>query len=74
MTTLNARNLSLDDVHRFLNFQKQYNSSFTPLLSLEALTEFEQQELEQIWNDFDNYLTTGKVSEGQIKLLVGPLL
>ncbi len=75
MITLNARNLFLDDVHRFLNFQKQYNSSFTPLLSLETLTEIEQQELEQIRNDFDNYLTAGKVSEGQIKLLVvGPLL
>ena len=75
MITLNARNLSLDDVHRFLNFQKQYNSSFTPLLSLETLTEIDQQELEQIRNDFDSYLTVGKVSEGQIKLLVvGPLL
>lgn len=75
MITLNARNLYLDDIHRFLNFQKQYNSSFTSLLSLEALTEIDQQELEQIRNDFDSYLAAGKVSEGQIKLLVvGPLL
>jgi hypothetical protein len=75
MTTLNARNLFLDDVHRILGFQKQYNCSFTPLLTLENLTEFEQRELVQIRNDFDNYLTIGKVSEGQVKLLVvGPLL
>ncbi|MEP0753758.1 restriction endonuclease subunit R [Trichocoleus sp. Lan] len=75
MTTLNARNLFLDDVHRLLNFQEQYNGSFTPLLSLEPLTEFEQQELLQIWDDFRHYLTAGKVLEGQVKLLtVAPLL
>ncbi|MBD1833980.1 restriction endonuclease subunit R [Cyanobacteria bacterium FACHB-472] len=75
MTTLNARNLSLDDVHRLLRFQEQYNGSFAPLLSLENLTEFEQQELLQIRNDFRHYLTAGKVLEGQVKLLViGPLL
>lgn len=75
MTTLNARNLSLDDIHRFLRFQEQYNGSFIPLLSLETLTEFEQQELVQIRNDFRHYLTAGKVLEGQVKLLVlGPLL
>ncbi len=75
MTTLNARNLFLSDVHRILGFQKQYNGSFTPLLSLETLTEFEQRDLVQIRNDFDNYLTAGKVSEGQVKLLVvAPLL
>ncbi|MFE1748661.1 restriction endonuclease subunit R [Coleofasciculus sp. H7-2] len=75
MTTLNARNLSLDDIHRLFGFHKQYNGSFTPLLSLEPLTEFEQQELVQIRNDFERYLTAGKVSEGQVKLLtVAPLL
>jgi hypothetical protein len=57
MTTLNARNLSLDDVHRLFSFHKQYNGSFTPLLSLEPLTDFEQQELVQIRNDFERYLT-----------------
>jgi hypothetical protein len=45
MTTLNTSNLSLDDVHRLFGFQGQYNGSFTPLLSLEPITEVEQQEL-----------------------------
>ncbi|HEY9728814.1 MAG TPA: hypothetical protein V6D50_20380 [Chroococcales cyanobacterium] len=45
MTTLNASNLTLDDVHRLFGFQGQYNGSFTPLLSLEPITEVEQQEL-----------------------------
>ncbi|MEB3219849.1 MAG: restriction endonuclease subunit R [Nostocales cyanobacterium 94392] len=75
MTLLNARNLSLEDVQRLLGFQKQYNDSFTSLLSLEPLTEVEQQELLQIRDDFDRYLTAGKVSEGQVKFLViAPLM
>lgn len=75
MTLLNARNLSLEDVQRLLGFQKQYNDSFTSLLSLEPLTEVEQKELLQIRDDFDRYLTAGKVSEGQVKFLViAPLM
>ncbi len=75
MTALNAKNLTLSEVLRLLKFQKLPNGSFTPLLSLEPLTEFEQQELIQTCEDFDSYLTEGKVSEGQVKLVsVGPLL
>ncbi|MEJ1936246.1 restriction endonuclease subunit R, partial [Nostoc sp. NIES-2111] len=75
MTILNASNLSLEEVHRLFSFQKQFNNSFSNLLSLEALTEREHQELQQIYEDFDRYLTAGKVSEGQIKfLVVAPLL
>src|ERR671932_2492602 len=61
MTTLN-------DVHNLLCFQRQYKSSFT-LLSLEPLTEIEQQELLQIRDDFDNYLGESKVLEGMVKAL-----
>lgn len=75
MTTLNAKELSLSDVHHLLGFQRQYSSSFTSLLSLENLTEFEQQELVQIRNDFDSYLSESKVSEGIVKSLTTfPLL
>lgn len=75
MTALNAKNLTLSEVLRLLKFQKLPNGSFAPLLSLEPLTEFEQQELIQTCEDFDSYLTDGKVSEGQVKLVsVGPLL
>jgi len=75
MSALNAKNLTLSEVLRLLKFQKLPNGSFTPLLSLEPLTEFEQQELIQTCEDFDSYLTDGKVSEGQVKLVsVGPLL
>ncbi len=70
MTTLNAKNLTLSQVHQLLKLNKQPNGSFSPLLSLEPLTEFEQQELAQIRDDFENYLIEGNVLEGQIKLLV----
>ena len=75
MTTLIAQKLTLKQVHQLLKLNKLPNGSFTPLLSLEPLTEFEEQELTQIRDDFDNYLIEGKVLEGQIKLLViAPLL
>jgi hypothetical protein len=75
MTTLNTKDLSLNDVHRLLGFQRQYNSSFTSWLPLEPLTEFEQHELVQIRDDFDNYLSESKVLEGMVKLLtVFPLM
>jgi hypothetical protein len=55
MTTLKARNLSLRDVHRLLGIQPLYNGSFTPLLTLEPITETEQQELDRIQDEFRNY-------------------
>ena len=73
MTTLHAR-LSLNDVHRLLGIQPLYNGSFTPLLTLEPLTEVEQRELEQIQEEF-RYWSEGKVLEGQVRLVsVAPLL
>jgi hypothetical protein len=69
MTTLNASNLTLDDVHRLCAFQRQYNGSFTPLLSLEPITELEQQELIRVWHDFEPYITAGKMSEGVVKAM-----
>jgi hypothetical protein len=75
MQTLQPKDLTLADVHRLLKLQRQPNDSFTPLLSLEALTEFELQELGQIRNDFDHYLTEGRVLEGMVKALtIFPLL
>ncbi|HBB33113.1 MAG TPA: restriction endonuclease subunit R [Cyanobacteria bacterium UBA8803] len=74
MTTLIAKKLTLNQVHQLLKLNKLPNGSFSPLLALEPLTEFEQQELAQIRDDFENYLIDGKVLEGQIKLLVIGLL
>jgi len=75
MTTLYVKDLTLTDVHRLFRLQRQFCSSFAPLLLLEPVTEFEQQELLQIRNDFDQYLLEGKVLEGMIKLLtIFPLL
>ncbi|MBD0265726.1 MAG: restriction endonuclease subunit R [Tolypothrix sp. Co-bin9] len=68
-TTLDARNLSLEIVRQLFKFEEQFNNSFTSLLSLESLTEFEQQELLQIQNIFRSYYAAGKISEGQIKFL-----
>ncbi|MDF5715272.1 MAG: restriction endonuclease subunit R [Rhizonema sp. NSF051] len=75
MVNIQAKTLSLGDIHRLFGFQRQYNSSFTPLLCLEPLSETEQHELGHIRNDFDNYLAEGKVSEGLVKALtIFPLM
>jgi hypothetical protein len=75
MALLQAKNLSIGDVHRLFGFQRHYNSEFSKLLSLEPITEFEQQELLQIRSDFDNYLIESKVLEGLVKALtVFPLM
>lgn len=75
MATLNAKNLTLSQVHHLLKLDKLPNGLFLPLLPLEPLTEFEQQELTQIRSDFDSYLTEGRVWEGLVKALTTfPLL
>ncbi|MDF5726345.1 MAG: restriction endonuclease subunit R [Rhizonema sp. PD37] len=73
--TVDTRNLSLEEVKRICKFEEQLNNSFTSLLSLESLTEFEQQEVLQIRNLFHSYYAAGKISEGQVKfLLLSPLI
>ncbi|WP_228057058.1 hypothetical protein [Tychonema sp. LEGE 07203] len=53
---LEASQLSLNDVRRLLKLERQTEGSFAESLSLEPLTDFEQQELLQISNDFWRYL------------------
>ncbi len=76
MITLRARNLSFNDVSRLLNLEEKLDEvSFADLLTLEPITDSEQQEITQICNDFRPYVRGKKVSEGQVKLLtVFPLL
>ncbi|MEH2375474.1 restriction endonuclease subunit R [Nostoc sp.] len=70
-----ASSLSLNDVHRFLKLEKLSNCSFTDFLRLDPLSEFEQQDLLRIRNDFDRYLSAGKISEGLVKFLtIAPLM
>lgn len=39
-TTLDASNLSLEEVEAVLNYQEKFNYSLTSLLNLEPLTQF----------------------------------
>lgn len=75
MPLLQANNLTISQVHELLGFVRQSAGTFVPLLQLQPLTEFEQQELNQIQSDFERYLTSGKVSEELVKALTTyPLL
>jgi hypothetical protein len=47
----------------------------TSLLTLEPLTESEQQKLKKFGDNFDSYYKWGKISEGEIKFMtISPLL
>ncbi|MCC5666780.1 restriction endonuclease subunit R [Nostoc sp. CHAB 5784] len=73
--TVEASSLSLNDVHRFLKLEELSNGSFTDFLTLEPLSEFEQQDLLKIRNDFRRYLSARKISEGLVKFLtIAPLM
>jgi hypothetical protein len=68
--TINAKNITLGEVSQFLKFQEQLNNdTYTNFLSLESLTEIEQLELAQIRNDFREYLSVERVSEGLVQAL-----
>jgi len=72
---LEASQLSLNDVRRLLKLERQTAGGFTDFLSLEPLTDFEQQELLLIGNHFWRHLEAGKVSAKLAKFLVlSPLM
>jgi len=72
---LEASQLSLNDVRRLLKLERQTGGGFAEFLSLEPLTDFEQQELLLIGNHFWRHLEAGKVSAKLVKFLVlSPLM
>ena len=62
-TTIDSQNISLKDLYRVLKLEMRLNNSFISLLTIESLTEVEQQELEKLRNKFDNYYSEAKISE-----------
>jgi len=75
MTIIQASKITLNEVERLFGFQDLYDGEFVPLLSLEPVTEAEQQELVKIRNDFRFYLKEEEASEGQVRFIaVAPLL
>jgi hypothetical protein len=75
MTVLNAEKLTLGDVHRLFGLQRLPVGTVDAVFTLEPLSDFEHQELNQIATDFEQYLVNAKVSEGLVKALtIFPLL
>ena len=76
MVTLQAKNLTLNEVHQWMSLQPSLERArFADVLNLPDLTEWEIAEMEQIRIDFQAYWQAGKVLEGQVQLLVlAPLL
>ena len=74
-TTLDASTLVLKDVHRLLKLQRTVNNSLSSRLSLEPVTEEEQEDLAEICSHFESYYEAGKILEGQIQFLfISPLM
>lgn len=76
MVTLQAKNLTLNEVHQLLDLQPSVQRvRFTDVLNLPDLTEWEMAKMAKIRIDFQAYWQAGKVLEGQVQLLVlAPLL
>ncbi|NMF65504.1 restriction endonuclease subunit R [Brasilonema octagenarum] len=73
--TVEPSSLSLNDVHSLLKLQEEPIGLFTDFLTLDPLTNFEQQDLLKIRNDLRRYLAAGKISEGLVKFLtLAPLM
>ncbi|MEG3974636.1 restriction endonuclease subunit R [Microcoleus sp. herbarium8] len=72
---LEASQLSLNDVCRLLKLEEREADAWNDFFYREPLSEFEQQELVKIRNNFRRYLAAGKVSEELVKfLVVSPLM
>lgn len=74
-TTLDGSNLVLKDVYNLLKLERKLSDSFSFLLSLKALSDSDQKDLEKICNNFETYYEEGKLLEGEVKFLVlSPLM
>lgn len=72
---LDAKDLSLENVCKFLKFEEHLNDLIASLLLLVPLTEFELQEILSIRQIFWSHYASGKITEGKIKsLLVARLM
>ncbi|MGB3265010.1 MAG: restriction endonuclease subunit R [Microcoleus sp.] len=72
---LEASQLSLNDVRRLLKLEEREADAWNDFFYREPLSEFEQQELVKIRNNFRRYLAAGKISEELVKfLVVSPLM
>lgn len=52
MTTLRANKLALEEVEYLLKLEERFDDSFQSLLTLQAVSEIEQQELIKIREEF----------------------
>ncbi|MEB3177438.1 MAG: restriction endonuclease subunit R [Nostocaceae cyanobacterium] len=72
---LEAKNLSLKEVHHILQFKRHLHSSFNYLPTIEQITKIELKKLEEISLNFYEQYAEHHLSKEQIKLIViSPLM
>ncbi len=75
MTLLRAKEMTLEDAQRLLGFSPVWDGEFEDFLVLPDLVEPERVELARLRSELLDYLTLGKMSEGQAQVIaILPLL
>jgi hypothetical protein len=75
MTLLRAKEMTLDDAQRLLGFCPVWDGEFEEALVLSEIEPIELAELARLRSELLDYLTLGKMSEGQAQIIaVLPLL
>jgi hypothetical protein len=75
MTLLRAKEMTLEDAQRLLGFSPVWDGEFEDFLVLPDLDELERVELARLRSELLDYLTLGKMSEGQAQVIaILPLL
>lgn len=67
---INASSLTLQEIRQQFQLQPEFLEDLAAFLPLQNLTPTQQERLTSIRADWDRYLSAGKVSEGEVKVLI----
>lgn len=70
VNVINASSLTLQEVREQFKLESVFEEDFAEFLELQNLTPTEQARLASIRADWERYLSAGKVSEGEVKVLI----
>lgn len=69
-SVINASSLTLQEVREQFGLESGFEEDFAGFLELQDLSTTERERLARIRADWERYLSAGKVSEGEVKVLI----
>jgi hypothetical protein len=69
MATVRARNMTIENAHKWLGYSPIFDGVFEDWLTLQPLEPSEIEVLDQIREELRTYLRRGRISEGQAKVI-----